>query len=245
MDQAYQPGHSLSLDAALNKAGYEVAAAARSAPALHAIRPAADAMVGADSDRFVRAIRSELAAARPKQCRRVLDVGCRTGAAAIVLARLFPEAEVIAADISERALQQTAVNARLAGLSNIATCRSDLLDAAGEGFDLIVANPPTVAGKRRAPRYGGEGDGLGFARRLLSTALWKLAPGGTLMMYTRVPIVEGRDAFLSYAVTLLDAARVDWRYAERDRDPASAPPGADPRRDRVAAVWLVARTRPM
>ena len=198
---------------------------------------------GPDSYRFVRAIRSELAAGAPKPCRRVLDVGCGAGAAAIALARLFPQAEVVAADISEAALQYTAVNARLAGLHNITTCRSDLFDEVGDGFDLIVANPPTAAGDRRAGRHGGDGDGLGLARRLLSAALWKLAPGGTLMLYAAVPIVDGRDSFWNFAATLLDAARVEWRYTELDPDIGAGLPGGDA--DRIAAVWLVVRNRPM
>lgn len=202
---------------------------------------------GPDSYRFVRAIRAELAA-RKLECKRALDVGCGAGAAAIALARLFPNAEVVAADIHDSALRYAAVNARLASLHNIATCRSDLFDAVGEGYDLIVANPPFMAGRdRRSCRFGADADGLGLARRLLSGALWKLAPGGTFMMYTGVPIVDGKDAFWNYAATLLDAARVEWRYTELDPDIFGELLGNDAYRhaDRIAAVWLVVRTRPM
>ena len=57
---------------------------------------------------------------------RVLDIGCGSGAIALALAKHLPDAEVIAADISEAALQLTRENAALNNL-NITTITLDIL----------------------------------------------------------------------------------------------------------------------
>ncbi|WP_426114852.1 methyltransferase [Massilia sp. PWRC2] len=205
---------------------------------------------GPDSYRFVGAIARTLPtlAAPP---RRVVEIGCGAGPAAIVIGTALQDAEVIAADINPRALAFTAANASLAGLKNVRTLHSDLLSAvtddAGRPIDLVLANPPYMldAGAR-AYRHGGGGHGEGLALAIVRSALARLAPGGTLMLYTGAPFVRQRDQFLEGAAPLLDGAGCRWHYEELDPDvfgeELEQPGYADV--ERIAAVWLVAQVPP-
>ena len=59
---------------------------------------------GPDTYRFVRALEACLAAPG-NEVRRAVDIGCGSGPGALTVARRFPEAQVIGADINERALR--------------------------------------------------------------------------------------------------------------------------------------------
>jgi release factor glutamine methyltransferase len=78
---------------------------------------------------------------------RILDIGCGSGAIAIALAKNLPDAEVVASDISETALQVTRENA---GLNNVAlsTTILNILTpnelVVSSSFDIIVSNPPYI-----------------------------------------------------------------------------------------------------
>ena len=77
---------------------------------------------------------------------RVLDLGTGSGAIALALARERPRAQVTAVDASAPALALAQRNATRLGLSNLRLLRSDWYSAlAGEGYDLIVSNPPYLA----------------------------------------------------------------------------------------------------
>lgn len=77
---------------------------------------------------------------------RILEVGTGSGCIAIALARQFPDAEIIATDISPAALEVAAINQRRH--SEIATrltfIEADLFPDTSDNFDLIVTNPPYV-----------------------------------------------------------------------------------------------------
>jgi len=73
---------------------------------------------------------------------RVLDVGVGTGAIALALALEHPGARVTAVDTSVDALALARENAELTGVE--VELREAGLEAAGEGWDLVVANPPYV-----------------------------------------------------------------------------------------------------
>ncbi|NVM74430.1 methylase of polypeptide subunit release factors [Duganella sp. SG902] len=195
---------------------------------------------GPDTCRFVRAMEQTPA---PQLVRRVVDIGCGSGAAAITLARRFPQAEVIAADINERAVALADLNIRLAGVHNARSCHSNLLHHLDGKFDLIVANPPYLLDPgERAYRHGGGALGAGLSLQIVQAAIARLSMGGALWLYTGVAITDGEDPFLRQAAALLDEAGLRWTYEEIDPDvfgeeletPAYA--GTE----RIAAVWLVA-----
>ncbi|MEX2280700.1 MAG: peptide chain release factor N(5)-glutamine methyltransferase [Acidimicrobiia bacterium] len=94
----------------------------------------------------------------------VVDLCTGSGALAIALASSFPNARVIGTDLSEDALAVARVNGA-AYAPNVEWRQGDLFDALDPGLagtvDLIVANPPYVAGSewgrlpidvRREPR---------------------------------------------------------------------------------------------
>lgn len=73
---------------------------------------------------------------------KILDIGCGSGAIAIALAKKLPDSDVVAADISEEALQVTRENAALNGLDSatqnygsLRTFHLDILEK--EGFPVI------------------------------------------------------------------------------------------------------------
>ena len=76
----------------------------------------------------------------------VLDAGTGTGILAMIAACYFPEANVHAVDIDEKAIALANLNVEQAGLeTRIKVNKSDLLDPKSfpdVGFDLIVCNPP-------------------------------------------------------------------------------------------------------
>ncbi len=77
---------------------------------------------------------------------RIVDVGTGSGVIALSLAKEFPEAEILAVDISEDALALAKENAARLGLSGRVQFRKgDLLENLDERFDLIVANLPYVS----------------------------------------------------------------------------------------------------
>ncbi len=76
---------------------------------------------------------------------RVVDLGTGSGALALAIAHLCPQAVVTATDSSEAALDVATHNARKLGLS-VRPRAGDWWNAvAGERFDLAVANPPYIA----------------------------------------------------------------------------------------------------
>lgn len=198
---------------------------------------------GPDTYRFISAIQRTLPslAKRPS---RVMEIGCGAGAAAIVLAAALPGAQVIAGDINSRALALTALNARVAQVSNLSAVTSNLLDGVDGNFDLIVANPPYMLdAEARTYRNGGGNYGEGLSVAMVRAGLDRLAPGGTLMLYTGTAVVRQCDQFWSALAPVLADIHCVWHYQEIDPDvfgeelekPAYA------KVERVAAVWLVVR----
>jgi methylase of polypeptide subunit release factors len=212
----------------------------------HSAYPTEDAdavFLGPDTYRFLRAAGHALDQLGG-DVKRAVDIGCGAGPGAIMLARRYPQAEVFAVDINDKALALTQVNSMLAGTANLQCRNSNMLDGLDGQFDLIIANPPYLldAGER-AYRHGGGELGAGLSLKIVEAAIARLAPGGTLLLYTGVAIDNGDDPFLKQAGILLEAARLSWKYEEIDPDvfgeeldtPAYA--GVD----RIAAVLLLAR----
>ena len=214
---------------------------------LHSAYPttAADAVFfGPDTYRFARAIAALLA--RPDtRARRAVDIGCGAGPGAVLLARARPGAEVLAVDVNKAALRLTLLNAALAGVS-VAARRSDLLRDVEGSFDLIVGNPPYLVDPgARAYRHGGGPLGAGLSLDIVQAACDRLAPGGTLLLYTGVAVVNGEDPFLAAAESQLASRHLDWTYEEVDPDVFGEELAEEAYRtaDRIAAVVLTARKK--
>jgi release factor glutamine methyltransferase len=73
---------------------------------------------------------------------RVLDIGTGTGAIALAIADEHPGARVVGVDTSSDALELARENATQLGLDVV--LRLAGIEAAGEGWDLVVANPPYI-----------------------------------------------------------------------------------------------------
>ncbi|MBR5630188.1 MAG: peptide chain release factor N(5)-glutamine methyltransferase [Bacteroidales bacterium] len=84
---------------------------------------------------------------------RIWDIGTGSGCIAIALAKHFVNAEVIAFDVSEEALQIAKENAESNG-ANVTFVHDDVLNPTSEYFnqsvDLVVSNPPYVCDSERA-----------------------------------------------------------------------------------------------
>ncbi|MGZ5199301.1 MAG: methyltransferase [Telluria sp.] len=187
----------------------------------HSAYPTSDedaVFFGPDTYRFVAAIERTFArlAVPP---RRVADIGCGAGPAAISIARRYPDAEVLALDINDAALALTRVNAHVAGAGKVTAQRSNLLDGVAGDFDLIVSNPPYLLDPaRRTYRHGGGRYGAELSAAIAKAAMTRLRPGGSLLLYTGVAMTGPDDPLLTEIAPLLDDACSAWSYEEIDPD---------------------------
>lgn len=161
---------------------------------------------------------------------RIVDVGTGSGVLAISLALEFPNAQVVATDISEDALSLTAENAELHGVRDrVHPLRGDLLERLierGSRADIIVSNPPYIADSERALMSPGverwepqvalfaENDGFGVIDRLLAQVPSVLAPGGLFVMEFGSPQGAGIRA---RAEKRFKSWRVLQDYSRHDR----------------------------
>lgn len=75
----------------------------------------------------------------------MLDLGTGTGALALALLSIFPQATVIATDIALGALDMATKNAETCGFSErFSALQSDWFEKVIGKFDLIVSNPPYI-----------------------------------------------------------------------------------------------------
>ena len=173
---------------------------------------------GPDSYRFAQVIHDHLQRT-PKRIEHAVDIGCGTGVGALLIARAAPHAQVSAVDINPLALRYTAINAALAGLSNVSVEPSDILDGITGLFDLIVANPPYMLdASERTYRHGGGSLGAQLSLRIVEQACERLGSGGSLLLYTGVAIIDGRDALLDAVRLRLAGPAWSWVYREIDPD---------------------------
>ena len=134
---------------------------------------------------------------------RIADIGTGSGVIALSLAKKFPEAEILAIDVSDDALSLAGENAARLGLAGRVQFRKgDLLENFSERFDLIVANLPYVSMQDRhllarevlhdpevALFAGPTGEEL--VRRLIDQATQHLNPKGLLALEIGINQSEG------------------------------------------------------
>ncbi|MDR0700929.1 MAG: 50S ribosomal protein L3 N(5)-glutamine methyltransferase [Azoarcus sp.] len=131
--------------------------------------------------------------ADPDTVTRALDLCTGSGCLAVVMADAFPNADIVAADLSPEALAVAQRNIDDYGLGErVELLRSDLFEALDDQrFELIVCNPPYVTAEAMTdlpPEYLHEpalalaagDDGLDAVRRLLAGAAKHLYPEGLL-----------------------------------------------------------------
>jgi methylase of polypeptide subunit release factors len=173
---------------------------------------------GPDTYRFAQAIEEHLRSSS-HPIKNAVDIGSGSGVGAILIGRARRDAQVLALDINPTALRYTAVNAALAGTENVSAWHSDILASASGEFDLIVANPPYMQDtQERAYRHGGGRLGSELSVRIVAQAINRLSLGGTLLLYTGAPSVDGVDLFLESARALVDIPGLAWTYREMDPD---------------------------
>ena len=124
---------------------------------------------------------------------RVLDLGAGSGCIGVTIAAERPQSQVTLVDVSEAALEIARTNAARWAPANTRLLRSDwYAGIAAEHYNLIVANPPYVAGGdphlaqgdlRFEPQSAliGGADGLDDIRRIVAGAPAHLTSGGWLL----------------------------------------------------------------
>jgi release factor glutamine methyltransferase len=168
-----------------------------------------------------RLVECALEAAATFESPRIVDVGTGSGCIALALAFDLPNATVLAIDRSVDALRIARANVEASGLGNVTCVEGDLLEPA-RAFDpdLVVSNPPYIAGRDLAdqPRLALDGgpDGLAVIRRLVAQSGEVLRPDGRLLF--EIGYDQGETAA---AVVRSDGRFVDVRvhrdYGARDR----------------------------
>ena len=125
---------------------------------------------------------------------RIWDIGTGSGCIAIALAKQFPNAEVIAFDVSDEALQIAKENAENNGVK-VTFVHDDVLNPQSDYFnqpvDLVVSNPPYVCDSERTAMESNvldwepenalfvpDDDPLQFYRQILRLAKNQLNPNG-------------------------------------------------------------------
>lgn len=154
---------------------------------------------------------------------KLLELGVGSGAIALSLAKLLPQIQVTAVDISPGALEVAKINAQSLGVeARVTFLLGDLFSPLGEeeqAFGMIVSNPPYIPRdvvhtlspqvKDYEPLNALDGglDGLDFYRRITEEAYGRLIPGGWLAVeigYDQGPAVLGLMEAQGYgSVTVL------------------------------------------
>jgi len=152
----------------------------------------------------------------------VLDVGTGSGAIALAIVDVRPDARVTAIDISPGALELARENARLTGL-DVDFEQRDVREGLEGAYDLVVSNPPYVSAEEidelepevrdwepRIATVGGEHTAL-----IADAATRVLVPGGHLVL--EVAAGRGDDVAELLRGLGYDDVRVTNDLAGRDR----------------------------
>lgn len=139
---------------------------------------------------------------------KILDLCCGSGCIGIAAAVANRHAQVVLSDLSEKAIQIARRNIEAHQCADrVKAIESDLFEQlGGQGFDLILSNPPYVDEQdiRSMPReyhhepemgLGSGADGLDMSRRILASAAEYLSDDGVLILEVGNSWVHLEDAF--------------------------------------------------
>lgn len=138
----------------------------------------------------------------------ILDIGTGSGCIAVALAEFLPDAKIYASDISGKALEIAAENARN-NQTSVQFVRHDIFDALPENlpeqFDAVVSNPPYITPEEQKNMsetvlkyephqalFTPQGEPLLFYERIADVARERLKPNGKL--YFETSATHGKDA---------------------------------------------------
>lgn len=139
----------------------------------------------------------------------IIDLCSGSGAIAIALASEYPDAEITAAELSDRTYDFLSRNISLNGLQNVHPVKGDISELCSgfeDGFfDAVISNPPYIRTDeiqtlQREVQYepvmalDGGSDGLYFYRLIAEKWLQKLKPGGILSL--EIGEYQARDVCL-------------------------------------------------
>ena len=144
-----------------------------------------------ETEELVQKIGTSLPREKPM---RIWDIGTGSGYIAIALAKRFANAEVVAFDVSEAALQIAKENAESNG-AKVTFVHDDVMNPTSGFFiqpvNLVVSNPPYVCDSERSAMehnvldwepetalFVPDGDPLRFYRKILALAQSQLTHGG-------------------------------------------------------------------
>jgi len=214
-----QQGGALAADAGLLKSTVRVSRV-RGLLFLHSAFPTEDAnavFLGPDSYRFADYIAAELAGRN--WVGSLADVGAGAGVGALTAAAGRGRSRILLSDVNPDALRLAQVNAAHAR-TPVETVQARDLEGLPAGLDVIVANPPYIAGSPRQT-YKNGGDLLGARVSLdwATAALDRLAPGGRLLLYTGSAVLNGgRDQLRERLAALAETTGTRLAYRELDPD---------------------------
>jgi release factor glutamine methyltransferase len=149
-------------------------------------------------EQAIRLVRTGCDSASP----RILDLCTGSGCIGVALAKNITAAQVVAVDLSDKALAIARQNAQTHGVADrVLLVQGDLFEPIAAlippvRFGLVISNPPYIPSgqiarlmpevHRHEPRLALDGgpDGMDFHRRIAAGAGEFLLPGGALMMET-------------------------------------------------------------
>ena len=161
---------------------------------------------------------------------RIWDVGTGSGCIAVALAKRFPHVEVVAFDVSEKALVTAKMNVLINGVNVELVC-DDVLHPQSEVWqqpvDLVVSNPPYVRECEKAAMEGNvldhephlalfvpDDDPLLFYRQILTLAKPQLNPQGSVWFEINETL---GDEMLQLAQEMGFEAKLHKDFAEKPR----------------------------